>query len=338
MQWYFVENGAAVGPFDLTQLEAMAASGRLRRDSQSCRVGASEWIDASRDDALRELFADSSPIALPLSTPAMGGTVALPAFTFGGAFALAIDTFKKNWAMLLLVSVVYLVIVSVLGLPGQISNFAAGLADDQAIGGVLVGLGGCCGVLLSIFIGIPLAAGIYICGAQAIEGKLQLSDLFVGFRRYWVTIATSLLSWLLICVALAVALIPALTCIVVGNAIGELLGGISIAIGILLAIVGYAAAMAFVGVRLLCAATIACDPARAPLGVVDSLKASWHGTRGVEFPLLGYLIVAGIAVFASIFLLCIGLLLVGLPFAFAAGGAAYSMLYRRNASPVTAAA
>ena len=53
MQWYFVENGAAVGPFDLTQLEAMAASGRFRRDSQSCRVGASEWIDASEATANR---------------------------------------------------------------------------------------------------------------------------------------------------------------------------------------------------------------------------------------------------------------------------------------------
>ena len=71
---------------------------------------------------------------------------------------------------------------------------------------------------------------------------------------------------------------------------------------------------------------------------MDSIKASWHGTRGKEFPLLGYLLVVGIAIFATFFLLCIGFLLVGTPFAFAAAGAAYSMLYRRNASPVTTAA
>ena len=186
--------------------------------------------------------------------------------------------------------------------------------------------------------GLPLIASFYYCGAQAIDGKLQIPDLFVGFRRYWVTVGTSLLSYILVGVALAVSLIPALVCILIGVGIGEIPGGFFIVVGILLGLVGYVAVMAFVGVRLLCAATIACDPARAPLGVMDSIKASWHGTRGKEFPLLGYLLVVGIAIFATFFLLCIGFLLVGTPFAFAAAGAAYSMLYRRNASPVTTAA
>ena len=337
MQWYFVENGAAVGPFDLTQLEAMAASGRLRRDSQSCRVGASEWIDASADDALRELFAGSLS-AIPWSTPSIAATMSLPEFTFSAAFALAIDTFKKQWAMLLLVSVIYLGISAILGIPGQVSNFAAGIAGERDAAAFLIGLGGCCGLLLQVFVGLPLFASFYYCGAQAIDGKLQIPDLFVGFRRYWVTVGTSLLSYILVGVALAVSLIPALVCILIGVGIGEIPGGFFIVVGILLGLVGYVAVMAFVGVRLLCAATIACDPARAPLGVMDSIKASWHGTRGKEFPLLGYLLVVGIAIFATFFLLCIGFLLVGTPFAFAAAGAAYSMLYRRNASPVTTAA
>ena len=180
MQWYFVENGAAVGPFDLTQLEAMAASGRLRRDSQSCRVGASEWIDASADDALRELFAGSLS-AIPWSTPSIAATMSLPEFTFSAAFALAIDTFKKQWAMLLLVSVIYLGISAILGIPGQVSNFAAGIAGERDAAAFLIGLGGCCGLLLQVFVGLPLIASFYYCGAQAIDGKLQIPDLFVGF-------------------------------------------------------------------------------------------------------------------------------------------------------------
>ena len=321
MQWYFVENGETVGPFDLAQLEAMAASGRLRRDSQSCRVGASEWIDASADDALRELFAGSLS-AIPWSTPSIAATMSLPEFTFSAAFALAIDTFKKQWAMLLLVSVIYAGISLILAIPGQVSNSAARMA----------------GVLLAVFVAFPLGASLTYCGAQAIDGKLQILDLFVGFRRYWVTVGTSLLGIILICVAFAVSLIPALVCILIGVGIGKILGVFLIVAGILLGLVGYVAAFAYVGARLRFAGAIACDPSRAPLGVTDSLKASWNGTRGKELPLAGFLFVTGLCVVASIFLLCIGLLLVGLPFLLAADGAAYSMLYRRNASAVTTAA
>ncbi len=333
MHWYFVENGAAVGPLDLAQMQAMHAGGRLVESTQVCRMGASAWMDACRDEVLAALFtratAPTAPSA-PWISSSVVTSVTLPEFSFKAAWSIAIETFKKHWAMLLLLSVVYMAVATVMGIPGQIGNFAAQLSDDRDAAAMLAGVFGCCGAIIQVFVGIPLGAGMYIAGANAVAGKPDIKDLFVGFRRYWATLGAGFVSACLIFVAVIAAILPGGACLALGFGLGGGLEWVFVPIGVILLATGYICVIAFVGVRLFAAGSLACDPTLPPMSVGAALKTSWEGSRGKVWPLVGYGLTVGLAVAGSILLLCVGLLLVGIPFAFAALGAAYAMLYRRG--------
>ncbi|MSR40840.1 MAG: hypothetical protein EXS10_02935 [Phycisphaerales bacterium] len=55
-------------------------------------------------------------------------------------------------------SLVYLGVSLVVGIPSQIGNFAAQLSDYKGVEVVFIALGSCCGILFNIFVGLPLAA------------------------------------------------------------------------------------------------------------------------------------------------------------------------------------
>ncbi len=340
MHWYFVENGAAVGPLDLAQMQAAHAGGRLVEKTQVCRMGESAWMDAQTDEILAAFFAtDPVPAtsAAPWIAPSIVATTEQAEFSFRSAFTLATATFKKHWAMLVAMGAVYFVVAGALGVPGQIGNFAMRLSEDRQGAGVIAGLFGCCGGLLQVFVGVPLAAGMYIAGAGAIAGTPKIGDLFAGFRRYWVTLGTGLVAGLLVCAAAIAALLPGGACLALGLGLGGGLEWIFVPLGIVLLTAGFICTMVFVGVRLVAASAIACDPQLPPMSVGQALRLSWDGSRGKMWPLFGFGIVVGLAAYATILLLCIGLVLIGIPFAFAATGAAYTLLYRRGNTGVSTA-
>ena len=145
---------------------------------------------------------------------------------------------------------------------------------------------------------------------------------------------------LLMAVSIACALvcyIPVLVFVFLGIAIG---GGPGAAPGFAMgisALLGLAAALAIfvvlagtVLMRIICAPTIAIDPAFGRPGVMEAFRISWRQTEGFGFSMLGLMIVAGLILVASIFLLCVGYVLVGVPVWLAVFGAMYLLVHRNR--------
>ncbi|MFN9785986.1 MAG: DUF4339 domain-containing protein, partial [Planctomycetia bacterium] len=120
-QWYVVETTPAgqtvLGPLGMDQLRDLARSGRLVASTQVCEVGAEAWSRAAELAELRTLLDAGTPssawppapVAASVESPALGGSGsggpgaarALPPFSFGNAFELAFDVFRRSWVMLL---------------------------------------------------------------------------------------------------------------------------------------------------------------------------------------------------------------------------------------------
>ncbi|MFM7806491.1 MAG: hypothetical protein ACKPEA_01000, partial [Planctomycetota bacterium] len=187
------------------------------------------------------------------------------------------------------------------------------------------------GWLLSIFIGGPLLAGFVVAGARAARGAGQVADLFIGFQRYWNVVLAYFVSILLIGVAIVAAVLPGL--VMLGLAVGfELSGnfgniGILGAFGGLLAVLGALAVSIWIAPRLIFMGALAADPSLPKEGLEATLRRSWSLTAGKAPAMFALLFVYGIVLALSVFLLCVGLPLLGMPLFAAVQGAMYASVF-----------
>ena len=63
---------------------------------------------------------------------------------------------------------------------------------------------------------------------------------------------------------------------------------------------------------------------------MDALRLNWQATRGLGWSLMALVVVVSLIAAASVLLLCVGYVLIGVPFTLASLGAVYSMLFRRG--------
>ena len=369
-QWYVVETTPAgqtvLGPLGMDQLRDLARSGRLTASTQVCEVGAEAWSRAAELAELRTLLDAGTPssawppapVAASVESPALGGSGsggpgaarALPPFSFGNAFELAFDVFRRSWVMLLFCALLLFagqMVVQLAALPLQILTGGFQVEIDGAghlqpvessldpsqlplVFAALVLV-----LVVSVLLGIPLGAAQSWIGVRAVRGKLDIADVVQPFRRYFAVLGAGLLVML---TAVLLAL-PGGVGFVMGVAIASAAGaGDQQALGVVLALGGLLLVVLpsiYVQTRLLFALTVACDPEQGDCGPVESLKRSWAMTKGRFWVTLAYLICLVMLVVASLLLLCIGILVVGMPL-YSAGLGAFYELARRD-SPSTPA-
>jgi hypothetical protein len=374
-QWYVVETTSSgqtvLGPMGMDQLQELQRAGKLVGSTQVCEVGADRWSRADEIAELRGLFGASAPASsmsassipassIPASswpaaqatatattTTSAGGPAEirkLPPFSFGNAFELTFDVFRRSWVMLLF--------CGLLVFAGQMVVQLAGLPLQYLTGGFQVGRNGAgpwqqatpdfdpsqlpllfaalfLVVVVSVLLSIPLSAAQTWIGVRAVRGQLDIADTVQPFRRYFAVLGTGLLAMLIIVVLVA----PGLIAVFAGTAMGsassdgddQVVGVVLILFGVLLFMIS----AVYVNVRLYFALTIACDPEQGECGPLEALKRSWELTRGRFWVTFAFFVCLGLLVMATLLLFCIGLLIVGMPL-LSAGYGAYYELARRD--------
>jgi hypothetical protein len=343
MHWYVVESGQPTGPHDRVAIERMVAFGRINAATKVCVVGDTAWSNASSDPVISGLLAGMANAGMTARADAVLGAShpplatspipeeELPAFTFGGSSQLGHKAFKAKWGVLVLIGLVYLVLSYALSVPGLIAGMLREAAQESgtsapgALGLDLVG------GLLSILVGGPLLAGVIVAGARAVRGAGQVSDLFLGFQRYGSVVLAYFVSVLLIGVAIVAAVIPGL--ILFGVGVGFEFGGSSNgmggvgALGVLLAGLGALGASIWLMPRLIFMAALAADPSLPKEGLEATLRRSWSLTAGKSPAMFALLFVYGLILGVSVFLLCVGMPLLGMPLFVAVQGATYATVF-----------
>ncbi|MGA1044181.1 MAG: DUF4339 domain-containing protein [Phycisphaerales bacterium] len=346
LTWYVLDSSGDSprpdGPFPFEHLAKLAASGALNVSSMVARAGSDRWVAAGDDPELAGLFRAAPPTesfapsgAAGLATPAFAAPIEAP-YSFGNAFDLAVKTVKSQWGPLVLAGLVTLAAYTVIGAPQWIMQAAGEASRDDGFT-MLMGLGsGCFGFVVNILIGGPLFAGIALCGANAVAGRGNVADLFLGFRRYGqVLLAYLLLMAISAGVTFVVYLSATIGFLVLAVAAGGLNSAAGVSAGIVSAVIIAVAlgliATALVFVRIIFMPAIVADPSLGSLGVMDAMRLNWRATRGLGWSLLALFVVVSMLVAASVLLLCVGYVLIGLPLGIAALGAVYTMLFRRGA-------
>lgn len=241
------------------------------------------------------------------------------------------NTFTRAWGLLVVAGLV--IIVS--GMPPQFGWQFAGPgiratnAPPAAIV-VAVAILVFLGMVWSVLVQWPLAAGATVAAAEAARGRTAaFGALLAGFRRLGPTLLATLLAWLLT----TLATLP-FAAVAVGGVFLTVLGArrsddALFAVGVVVAVVAGLGAILvsiWLTARLSFAATRAADPALPKVGGVEAVRISWDATRGHALSVVGVLILGGLASLAGLACCCVGLPLFGFPLFYAWLGALYVAL------------
>jgi hypothetical protein len=174
--------------------------------------------------------------------------------------------------------------------------------------------------LYYLCVGLPLTAGLQMVAVRAARGgKATLADLILGYARIgW------LLLWTLLagCVVMA-ALVPAG---LVAWAVYALAGPDIMLAALLVMGVVYTAVSLCLCMRFFYVTSFLLDPLLPRTDLFGAIVSSWRLTAGIWPSLLGLYIVVAFLTFATVFLLCIGVVLLGYPMLLAITGAAYALI------------
>lgn len=344
--WYVGIKGQRSGPFTSSQVRQMAARGELGPGDMLWREGMADWVVAS---TVKGLFGEpvepvSNPYAPPAATVLDSGSsgvtptvVGFPSgYSFAAAAELTMRTVRARWGLLVVVGLVLIAVYAALAIP-QVGLQIVGVATgDEDMSKLLGGVGSCFGFLLNICFGGPLAAGLFLAGAEIVAGRGRVADLFVGFKRFGRVFLAQLLVLASMFGLSFVAYLPFIVCAVLAAVVGQANGrnetafpGILIAVGGLITAVLFLSAMALVGTRVVFAPALVADAELGSLGVMDAVRLNWSRVSAKQgWSLLGLAIVVSLIAGFSALLCGIGYVLLGLPIMVAAAGSAYLLLFR----------
>ncbi len=367
-QWYVGRDGQKSGPYSPDQMRQMAASGQLQPADVVWKKGMADWVPATQVPGLLPpavapasgparrragappaprsggqppmptpaVVSGSAPVAAPQSLPAPGAAAG-GSYSFGAAFSLANSAFASKWGGLALLGLVMFGVFFGLSLPGNILSVVGGATGDEGVAGLLAVVGSCIGQVLVLVIGGPFYAGVVIAGANAVTDKPQVSDLFIGFKRYGQVLLASFMAYLCGIGVLLVSLIPLLPFALVAGFVGSGsprgsgpgLAAAIMGLGVLLTVVLMLVGSALVTARIGFAPAIVADPTLGQINAMDAFRKSWSMTNSkTGLSLMGLFIVASLLAGFSVVLLCVGYVIVGLPLLAVMMGSAYTLLFR----------
>ncbi len=340
--WYVLDESVTpaqpVGPYGYEQLRDLAGQGRLSPSSRIARVGGAAWTEAGLEPALVGLFRGVPPQAPEL---ALGAASSLPVgcaeFTFANCVNQTIAVFKARWSQLLMIAAIFLVGYLVLSAPqvfGAVYDSVNGFKEPSPVN--LLGV--CCSLILNIFIGLPFFYGCVYATLGAIRGAANPADVLIGFRNYGTVLLGSLFTFAVYMGAAMIAYIPLVIAIIAsisltvgtGATPGDP-GAIALIIGFLLCISLLVVLTAMFVMRVFFVPIVAIDPVLGSMGVSRAINYTWSATKGCGWTMVWLLLGAGVFAGLSLFLFCVGYILVGLPLLMTVMAVMYETIYRRGA-------
>jgi uncharacterized membrane protein len=265
-------------------------------------------------------------------------------YSFTNVWGQSWGMYKKSWLMLTAGVVIYFVA----SIPTQISNLAQnGLLfgqqknPDQPAWSAISGGIGCFILIYSIFVLLPLLAGLIWMGLRAARGQTpMIGDILRGYRRFPTVLGVVVLMYIL-------ALIPVILALAVGGAI--IFFGVGFEVfkdGVQqqdfdsfskAALLGAGAwtfvciiVMYWIGLRTSFSLLVAVDESISARGPLACIEMSWKMTRGRALSLLGLFITIGVMTLATLFACCLPVIGLGYPLALTMYGLAYNMLLNRD--------
>ena len=202
---------------------------------------------------------------------------------------------------------------------------------------MLKGVSAIVSLLTGLLVTVPMMAALGVMGANAIAGTLRLSDLFLGYRRYFAVLGASMLWWMGYFVGVMLAFAPML---IISTLARPGVGAPSwvFPLALLIGVVALAVILIFTIRRMIRygqAMSILCDPAHRSVGVFEAFAMSARALKGREGAVFGLLALTTILAALSVLLLGIGLLLIGFPLMICGYGAVYHALIRRLPAPTS---
>jgi hypothetical protein len=341
-QWYVLDQATSPsvtrGPYGADQLAGLATSGLLRSDTLVARVGADAWVPASEEPELRKLFATSPPPApavrlSPPSHPTVeaiwspdGAPAGMP-FSFGNCFRLGWSALTRHYGVLVVCGLLWIAMSSPFWLVDMIAEFmkSQGKAQgDSALmsqGSMVDALGG----LLGFIFGPAIGMALLWPGVTAIRGQAKVSDAFVGFKRFWGLLLNAFFGVMLVLFgSLAFGLVFGLLT-GLSSAIGGRGAGLQVWLGIPLLIVGLVLLL-----RLVVAVTLSyvllCDPLVDIKAGSESIAAGWKSVNLQRGTPVAVVVFGFILSFMTVFLFCLGWVLLGAPLLMGVIAATYELL------------
>lgn len=263
--------------------------------------------------------------SFPGSVPQESAPV-MPPYSFAIAFSRGVELFKAHWAQLMLATLLVVGVSLVLGV------------INAVLEAILPLLAAVVNILLAIFVSYPVTTGVVLYCVRLARGDPGATGpavMLVMQQRYLRCVGA--------CVVLALLML-AISLPFIGLVVAGAVGGfyssqsssgtipwwivpaILLAISMLVVIYYLACRIAFLPL-------IAIDPACGDVRIGEALSASWRLTRGHGWSLLGLFVVLSMVMIASVFLLCVGVLLVGYPFGLATIGVASAMILQPLCRP-----
>ncbi|MHC5115036.1 MAG: hypothetical protein ACYTGP_11490 [Planctomycetota bacterium] len=247
----------------------------------------------------------------PTEPPPAADTVALPEpgvpLTVGNAFRVGGAAFSRCFGGLVAVAFIGLAISLACEFAGAVIPFV--------------------NVVLAVVIGWPLYPGAFYVGVTAArEGRVDVADLFIGFRWYGRSLLVCLIMFAVTLTCFVPVIVSGLTLVAIGGFTGNMPWAVIVLVmgaSLLLSL----GATLLVTVRLMFAYGLVVDPALGELPAIQAIARSWDLTQGFTASLFGIFLLVVLIVVASVFLLCVGYPLLGAPLATAVYGAAYWLLH-----------
>lgn len=185
------------------------------------------------------------------------------------------------------------------------------------------------GGIASLFVA-PLMAAAQFQAVKVIRGdRTEVGEIFRIFGpNYWPIFLVVLLTNL----SMIVAVIPGVIGVVlfaVGVNAGGFGGTLATGAGVVMLVLGMLVGLYVYG-RLMFSVFLMFDAPPGSLEFIDAMKLSWARSTPFAWSILGLLILSSLALVASVLLLGVGLLLVGVPLQAALMAAAYHTLLPRT--------
>lgn len=342
-QWYVLDQATspseARGPYGADQMSRLVTSGLVRSDTLVARFGADAWVPATEEPELRELFATSPPPAPEMRlTPPIhltveqvlfpdGAPIDIP-FSFGNCFRLGWRALTRYYWVLVVCGLLWIAmnspfwIVDIIGAEIQLQGKARGDSDLILQGWMISGVGN----LMGFIFGPAIGMAILWPGVAAIRGQAKVSDAFAGFRRFGGLLLNTFFGVMLaILGAAAFAFVSAMLAAVrvgIGSPGSQLL---SLFIGLPLLIFGLVLLL-----RLVVAVTLShlmlCDPLMDIKAGSESIAAGWESAKIQRGTPVAVVVSGVILSFLTVFLFCLGWVLLGAPLLIGVTAATYELL------------
>lgn len=242
-------------------------------------------------------------------------------FTFSNAWSQGIEVLKAQYGMLLAAVGITFGVQMVQSVVGQVVTLMGQLIDPTV--GVVLNL--LFSLLLTVLVSWPLQVSTQYVAVAARRGEqISMQTLFRGFYRFGTSVLTMFLASL-IYIACAIPSVFIIGAMFLLNRQGQIGDELAIGVGVVVALINGVAIM-YMMARLSLAQAMCVDSRLGSLSAVDSIKMSWEWTRECAWVVFGVMLTAGIAMIASVLLLCVGYLLVGMPLVLAIYGAMYHQI------------